>query len=383
MTQETFTFYIAPWYRKSPFFEATKRYGCKSWGLYNHMLLPTLYDDPVTEYWALLNDVTVWDVAVERIVEITGPDAFDFTNMLTCRDLTTCRVGQCKYAPLIARRGGIVNDPVLLRLGESHFWLALADSDAALYAKGVAACAGLDVAIDQPDVSPLQVQGPRSKEVMEALFGEWILDLRYYSCTETELEGIPLVVSRTGWTGEVGYELYLRDGIRGDELWERVMEAGKPSAIRPIAPSEARRIEAGIFNYGSDITMENTPFEVTGFERLVEPQEADYIGKDALMRIAAEGVQRKLVGVDIGGEPMTAEGALSDFWPVRENGEAIGRVTAGAWSPRLERNIGYAWVPVELFQVGTPLEVDAPGGAVDATVASLPFVDPGKDIPKS
>ncbi|MGQ0668216.1 MAG: glycine cleavage T C-terminal barrel domain-containing protein [Actinomycetota bacterium] len=382
MTQETFTFYIAPWYRKSPFFDATKRYGCKSWGLYNHMLLPTLYDDPVTEYWALLNDVTVWDVAVERIVEITGPDAFDFTNMLTCRDLTTCRVGQCKYAPLIARRGGIVNDPVLLRLGESHFWLALADSDAALYAKGVAACAGMDIDIDQPDVSPLQVQGPRSTDVMVALFGEGIAGLRYYWCDEPPYD-IPLIVSRTGWTGEVGYELYLRDGSRGDDLWERVMEAGKPFGIRAIAPSEARRIEAGIFNYGSDITMENTPFEVTGFERLVEPQEADYIGKEALTRIAAKGVQRKLVGVDIGGEPMTAEGALSDFWPVQDNGEEIGCLTAGTWSPRLDRNIGYAWVPIGLAEAGTRLEAASPAGPVLITVAALPFVDPSKNIPRS
>lgn len=218
---------------------------------------------------------------------------------------------------------------------------------------------------------------------MEALFGEWILDLRYYSCTETELEGIPLVVSRTGWTGEVGYELYLRDGSRGDELWERVMEAGKPFAIRPIAPSEARRIEAGIFNFGSDITMENTPFEVTGFERLVEPQQADYIGKDALMRIAAEGVQRKLVGVDIGGEPMTAEGSLPDFWPVLGDGEEIGRLTAGTWSPRLERNIGYAWVPIVLAEAGTRLEAASPAGPVPLTVAALPFVDPSKEIPRS
>ena len=201
---ETFTFYIQPWYRKSPYFEATKRAGCRSWGLYNHMLLPTLYDDPVTEYWALLHDVTMWDVSVERCVEITGPDAFEFTNLLTCRDLTTCAVGQCKYVLLTARRGGIVNDPVLLRIEEDRFWLALADSDALLYAKGVAAFAGMDVDIEEADVSPMQIQGPKSKDVIRALLGDEIADLGYYRCAETEVNGIPLVVSRTGWTGEVG-----------------------------------------------------------------------------------------------------------------------------------------------------------------------------------
>jgi glycine cleavage system aminomethyltransferase T len=382
---ETFTFYIQPWYRKSPYFESTKRAGCRSWGLYNHMLLPTLYDDPVTEYWALLNGVTMWDVAVERCVEISGPDAFEFTNLLTCRDLTTCAVGQCKYVLLTARRGGIVNDPVLLRLEEDRFWLALADSDALLYAKGVAAFAGLDVDIEEADVSPMQIQGPKSKDVVRGLFGDEIADLRYYWCAEAEVNGIPVVVSRTGWTGEVGYEVYLQDASRGEELWRLVEEAGAPFDIRAIAPSEARRIEAGIFNYGSDMRPEDTPFHITGLERLVElDQEAHFIGKGALRRIAEEGVDRKLVGIDIGGAPMSDEGALNDLWPVDDpGGDRIGRVTAGAWSPRLERNIGYAWVPATHMAVGTPLALEAHDGKRHATVAALPFVDPTKEIPKS
>ena len=386
---ETFTFYVQPWYRKSPYFEATRRAGCRSWGLYNHMLLPTLYDDPVTEYWALLNGVTMWDVAVERCVEVSGPDAVAFADLLTCRDLTTCAVGQCKYVLLTEASGGIVNDPVLLRLAEDRFWLALADSDALLYAKGVAALATMNVGVVETDVAPMQIQGPKSRDVLRDLFGDGIAGLRYYRCAEADLDGIPLVVSRTGWTGEVGYELYLRDASRGDELWRLVEEAGAPFGIRAIAPSEARRIEAGIFNYGSDMGTEDTPFHVTGLERLVElDQEADFIGKEALRRVAQEGVERKLVGIDIGGAPMIDEGALSDLWPVHEPnggpiGPRIGTVTAGAWSPRLERNIGYAWVPATHQAVGTPLELRANGGLRPATVAALPFVDPNKEIPRS
>ncbi len=385
MASETFTFYVQPWYRKSPYFEATKRAGCKSWGLYNHMLLPTLYDDPVTEYWALLNDVTMWDVSVERCVEITGPDAFELTNLVTCRDLTTCDVWQCKYVLLTAADGGIVNDPVLLRLGENHFWLALADSDALLYVAGVAAGRGMDVTIREADVAPMQVQGPRSKDVIGALFGDVVRDLRYYWCAEAEVDGIPVVVSRTGWTGEVGYEIYLRDPRRGDDLWERVRQAGEPFGIRAIAPSEARRIEAGIFNFGSDMRVEDTPFHVSGLEKFVElGQEQEFMGKGALARLAETGVDRKLVGVDIGGDPMTDEGALNDFWPVRAaGGEPIGRITAAAWSPRLERNVGFAWVPSSHMAVRTELEVDAPQGTRSATVVALPFVDPNKDTPKS
>jgi len=376
----SFPLYVASWYRKSPYWQRTVEAGCTSWDLYNHMLIPTFYDDDEDEYWHLLKHVTLWDVAVERQVEISGPDAAAFAQLLTCRDLSRCEVGQCKYAPLIAPDGGIVNDPILLRLGQDHFWLSLADSDALLYAKGVQALAGLEVIVQEPDVSPLQVQGPKSKPLIRDLFGDDVMNLRYYRCIESDLEGIPVVVSRTGWTGEVGYEIYLRDSSRGLDLWDRVMEAGRPYEIRAIAPSEQRRIEAGIFNYGSDMTIENNPFEISGMERLVEFS-ADFIGRATLERIAVQGVRRKLVGVEFGGEPFRMW--LEDFWPVVRDGTAVGRLTSAGRSFRLEKNIGYAWVPAELAESGTELELESPDGPVPATTAALPFVDPGKDIPKA
>jgi aminomethyltransferase len=376
----SFTFYTASWYRRSPYWQRTVEAGCTSWDLYNHMLIPTLYDDDEKEYRHLLEKVTLWDVAVERQVEITGPDAFAFTQLLTCRDLSSCDVLQCKYAPIIASDGGIVNDPILLRLGQNHFWLSLADSDALLYAKGVQAFAGMDVDIREPDVSPLQLQGPRSKDVIRALFGDAVADMRYYRCWEGSLGDIPLVVSRTGWSGEVGYELYLRDSRFGLDLWDRVMEAGEPWEIRPIAPSDQRRLEAGIFNYGNDMTIENNPFEITGMERLVELS-ADFIGKRALERIAAEGVTRKLVGVEIGGEPFRLW--LEDFWPVAHEGREVGRLVSASHSFRLKKNIGYAWVPIALAGAGTELELRSPDGPVDAVTTGLPFIDPRKDVPKS
>jgi len=381
VASETFPFYVQPWYRKSPYFEATKRHGCRSWGLYNHMLLPTLYDDPISEYWALVNDVTVWDVSVERCVEIVGPDAFELTNLMTCRDLTKVDVLQARYVLMTTAEGGIVNDPVLLRLAEDRFWLALADSDALLYAAGVAAGRGMDVRIFEADVAPMQIQGPRSRDLIRDLLGDAVADLRYYRCAEASVDGIPLVVSRTGWTGEVGYELYLCDTARGDDLFERVMAAGNPYGVRVIAPSEARRIEAGIFNYGSDMTIANNPFEVMGLERLVEVQEADYIGKAALEHIRIVGVQRKLVGVEVAGDPLPFE--ISEKRPALVDGEVVGTLTDLIWSPRLERNIGYVWMPFELSRAGTDLEIEAPDGSRWAgRTAAIPFLDPKKEVPK-
>ena len=307
MASETFTFYIQPWYRKSPYFEATKRHVCKSWGLYNHMLLPTLYDDPITEYEALQHDVTLWDVAVERCVEVRGPDAFDLVNLVTCRDLTKVEPMQARYVLLTAPWGGIVNDPVLLRLDRDRFWLALADSDALLYLAGVAGARGMDVSIFEADVAPMQIQGPRSKDVMRDLFGDAVADLRYYFCAEAEVDGIPVVISRTGWTGEVGYELYLQDASRGDQLFERVFQAGEPYGIRVIAPSEARRIEAGIFQL-----------------RLGHPERGHAAARERARAVRRVGPGRRLPRPPPPGGPATARGG---------SGKATHRSGPGATRP--------------------------------------------------
>jgi glycine cleavage system aminomethyltransferase T len=374
------TLYFGPWYRRSPFFEKTLEAGCSAYDIYNHMYLPGYYGDPVEEYWALLNGVTLWDVGVERIVEITGSDTLAFVNSLTCRDLTTCAVGQGKYVLITADDGGIVNDPVLLRVEENRWWLALADSDAGLWARGVAVHSGLDVTVREPDVHPVQVQGPKSKDVIRTLFGDAVADLKYYWSAEAEVDGIPVVISRTGWTGEVGYEIYLRDGSRGGDLWDRIMEAGRPHDIRPIAPCEARRIEAGIFNYGSDMTIDNNPFEVSGLERLVEAQDADYIGKAALERIRGEGVSRKLVGLEVDGDALPFEIAAKR--PALVDGQNVGTVTDLIWSPRLEKNIGYVWMPIEFATPGTELVIEGPDGSrADGRTAALPFLDPRKQVP--
>ncbi len=374
------TLYFGPWYRRSPFFEATLRWGCQAYDIYNHMYLPAYYDDLAAEYWALVNDVTLWDVGVERVVEISGPDGFELANAMTCRDLTRCAVGQGKYALIIAPDGGIINDPVLLRRDENTFWLCLADGDAHLYAMGLAQGLGLNATVSLPEAYPVQVQGPKAKDLMRDLAGDAVLGMKYYWCADTAIAGIPVVISRTGWTGEIGYEIFLTDPSRGDDLWEAIMRAGSRYGIRPIAPCEARRIEAGIFNCNSDFTLHNNPFEIMGLERLVEQQAADYVGRAALERIRAEGVTRKLVGIEAPGDPSFFE--LSEPRPALSGGQQVGHVTDLVWSPRLERNIGYVWVPIGLAAAGNDLEMEWKDGSRSAAkTASIPFIDPRKATP--
>ncbi len=368
---------IGPRVRKSPYFDATVRCGAKAFTIYNHMYMPTLYTDPVDEYWSLVNDVTVWDVACERQVEITGPDAARFAQYLTPRNLSKCAVGRCRYVLLTDGDGGIVNDAVLLRLGESRFWISPGDGDVLIWAKGAAIHSGMNVAIAEPDVSPLQVQGPKAPRVARSLFGDWAVGLSYYHLKETELNGIPVILARTGWSGEIGYEIYLRDGMRGNELWEMVMKAGEPHGIKPIAPSTIRSIEGGILSYVSDITPKDNPYTL-GFDRLVDLEmEADFIGKSALKAIRARGPERRLVGVEIGGPPIAGNDA---FWPVTLDGARIGHVTRCAHSPRLKKTVGFVNVPARCAAIGSRLRIETPGGGAEAVVVKTPFIESKRTI---
>jgi glycine cleavage system aminomethyltransferase T len=367
--------------RKSPYFDATVRWGATGFSTYNHMYIPRDFGDPEQNFWNLVNEAILCDVAVERQVEITGPDAARFTQLLTCRDLSTMQVGQCKYILITNAEGGLLNDPVLLRLAEDHFWISLADSDILLWAQGVATHAGMDVSIREPDVSPLQLQGPKSGAIMTALFGDWIEELAYYWLREAELDGIPLVVSRTGWSSELGYEIYLRDGSRGDELWEKIMAVGAPLGLKPGHTSSIRRIEGAMLSYHADATIDTNPFEL-GLDRLVAvDSDVDFIGKDALRRIRDEGVTRKQVGIVIEMEPLT--GPNTTFWPITADGERVGEVTSAVWSPRLAQNIALAMVRIDAAEVGTALKIETNLGPKAATVVEKPFYDPKKSLATS
>lgn len=364
--------------RKSPYFDATVRWGAQGFSVYNHMYIPRDFGDPEQNFWNLISTAILCDVGVERQVEITGPDAARFVQLLTPRNLSTLSVGQCKYVLITNADGGILNDPILLRLGENHFWLSLADSDILLWAQGIAIYAGLDVTISEPDVSPLQLQGPASGQIMQALFGDSIMDLAYFWLREVELDGIPLVVSRTGWSCELGYEIYLRDSAYGNELWERIMVAGQPFGLAPGHTSTIRRIEGGMLSYHADADRHTNPYEV-GLGRLVDlDMPAEFIGKAALRRIHDEGIRRKQVGLFIEGEPLA--GPNSEFWTVTQDGNTVGKVTSAVYSPRLGYNIALAMVDIDSADIGTRFEVLMPQGTQQAMVVDKPFYDPKKQL---
>ena len=364
--------------RKSPYFNATVRWGAKGFSVYNHMYIPRDFGDPEQNFWNLINDAILCDVAVERQVEITGPDSEKFIQLLTPRDLSKLSINQCKYVLITNADGGLLNDPVLLRLGKNHFWLSLGDSDILLWAQGIAVNSGLNVTITEPDVSPLQLQGPRSREIMQVLFDENIKNLKYYWLQAIDLEGIPLIVSRTGWSSELGYEIYLRDGSKGDQLWEMIMEAGKNFKLQPGHTSSIRRIEGGMLSYHADADINTNPYEL-GLERLVNLEmDSNFIGKQALIKIKKEGIKRKQVGIRIDSDPL--QGPNTTFWPLIINEKQIGKVTSAVYSPRLNKNIALAMINVENSNLGNTFEVLTSNGTSNAEIIEKPFYDPNKKV---
>lgn len=357
--------------RKSPYSDAALRWGAKGFSVYNHMYIPRDFGSPVQNFWNLVNQAILCDVSVERQVEITGPDAADFVQYLCSRDLSQCEIGQCKYVILTDDKGGIINDPILLKLSENHFWLSIADTDVLLWAKGLAVNSGMDVQLSEPDVSPLQLQGPKSRDIIGAAFGKKPTELEYFRFIEIDWHGVPLIISRTGWSNELGYEIYLRDGSAGNRLWEHIMDVGTPLGLKPGHTSTIRRIEAGMLSYHADMSLANNPFELN-LDRLIDLEmKKEFVGKEALRQIKQNGVKQKQVGIEIEGLPF--DGSNDFFWPLLVNGKKVGTITSAIYSPRLEKNIALGMIDIEFSKLETKLVVDKLGETRNGLVVKLPF----------
>jgi aminomethyltransferase len=377
--------------RKSPFWHLSVEAGCWRATVYNRMYHPRGYIRPedggaMAEYDALVNRVTLWNVAVERQIRVRGPDAEAFVNRVITRDATRIKPMRGKYVILCNEKGGILNDPVLLRLAQDEFWFSASDSDLMLWLEGVNVGLGHDVDIAELDVAPLQIQGPLSEAFMADLFGAEIHEMPYYGLIETELAGCPVVVSQTGFSGEKGYEIYVRDAtLHAEVVWYALRGPGARYGLRVIAPAHHRRIAAGILSWGQDMDVETSPFQVNLAYQVPRKKEADYVGRAALEAQRAEieagtyPFRLKLVGLSLGGRPITDY--APDFWLVQSGaGERVGYVTSPWWSPELGHNIALAYVPWALSGLGTRLKVELPeaytevsGQPVDAEVVEVPF----------
>ncbi len=357
--------------RPSPFYEATLAEGLKMANVYNRMVMPTSYGDPEGEYWRLINGVSQWDVAVERQIQLKGPDAARLAQILAPRDLSKCAVGQGKYVALCNHRGTIINDPILLKLADDLFWLSIADSDVELWAGAIAAERGLNVEISEPDVSPMALQGPKAEDVVAHVLGDWVRGLKYFWFRETEIEGVPVAVQRPGWSKQGGFEIYLRDGTKGTRLWNIFKEAGQPWGIGPGAPSSPERVESGLVSVGGDTDADTNPFEVR-LEKYVDLDVPDdVIGIAALRRIKAEGPRRRQLGVILEGDRPAPLGMRRE--DIHQDGRAVGMLTNCTWSYRMQANIGFGLVAADLA-AGDRVTVQRASGPVAARLVEIPFI---------
>ena len=367
--------------RKSPFFDATVKWGAKDFSVYNHMYIPRDFGNPEQNFWNLINDAILCDVAVERQVQVKGPDASKFVQMMSPRDLSTMKVGQCKYVILVNQNGGVLNDPILLKVSEDKYWFSLADSDILFWAQGLAAQTNYDVEISEPDVSPLQLQGPKSREIMIEIFGDQISDLKYYWFKQFSFNNTELIISRTGWSSELGYEIFLTDSKVGNELYEHIMQIGEPMGLKPGHTSTIRRIEGGMLSYHADMTINTNPLEL-GMDKFIDlNNDFDFIGKDALIKIKNQGIKRKQVGLYLDNKRM--DGPNTRFWNLLYNNKIVGKITSAVYSPRLEQNIALAIVDIDYSNLNQKLIVNDGICEFNAVVVNKPFYDPNKNLTKS
>ena len=337
--------------------------GVSAYSLYNKMLLPLVFNDLETDYEHLRSHVQIWDVACERQVEIVGPDALALVELITPRDISKCAIGQCMYAPLCDENGGIMNDPIVLRLADDRFWLSLADSDTLLWVKGIAYGRGYDVQVFEPDVSPLGIQGPKADDLMSDVVGEHVRDIGFFRFIETTIAGTDVILARSGWSGQGGFEVYLQDHRKGLDLWDVFWEAGQKYDIRSGGPNLIDRLETGLKSYGSEMTIDSNPFE-SGLESFISlGKNAECMSRDALLKISEEGPEKKLVNLVIEGEPL---GSPRSVWNVVDGGV----VTSQAWSPSKKANLAFAIVDSGIAGVGSRLSVDADGDLRGAVVCN-------------
>ena len=367
--------------RKSPFFDATVKWGAKDFSVYNHMYIPRDFGNPEQNFWNLINDAILCDVAVERQVQIQGPDAGKFVQMMTPRDLSDMKVGQCKYVILVNQNGGVLNDPILLKVSDDKYWFSLADSDILFWAQGLAANSNYNVEITEPDVSPLQLQGPKSRDIMIKIFGDQIADLKYYWFKQFKFKNTQLIISRTGWSSELGYEIFLTDSTIGNQLYEHIMNIGEPMGLKPGHTSTIRRIEGGMLSYHADMTINTNPLEL-GMNKFIDLNgNFDFIGKNSLIKINKDGIKRKQVGLFLDISRM--DGPNTRFWDIKYDNKIVGKLTSAVYSPRLEKNIALAMIDIDYSDLNQELIVNDGDCDFNAIVVNTPFYDPNKSLTRS
>ena len=353
--------------RRTPFSDGVEAAGVKAYTVYNRMLLPTVFRSPEEDYHHLKSAVQVWDVSVERQVEMRGPEAGRLMQMLTPRDLRGMTPGQCFYVPIVDETGGMLNDPVAVKLAEDRWWISIADSDLLFWVKGVASGWRLDVLVDEPDVSPLAVQGPKAEELMARVFGDVVRDIRFFRYDMLDFQGRQLVVARSGYSKQGGFEIYVEGSDIGMPLWNALMEAGKDLDVYAGCPNLIERIEGGLLSYGNDMTDDNTPHEC-GLGKFCNTHSAvGCIGRDALLRVAKEGPVQQVRAVSIEGGKLPP---CDRWWRVRAGDDVVGRISSAAWSPDFDTNVAIGMIRMTHWAPGTQLEVDTQDGTFKATVQS-------------
>ena len=357
--------------RSTPYTSRIEKQGVTAYTIYNHMLLPAAFGSIEDSYRHLKEHVQVWDVAAERQVEISGKDSAELVQLMTCRDLSKSKIGRCYYCPIIDDSGNLVNDPVVLKLAEDRWWISIADSDVIFFAKGLASGYKFDVKITEPVVDIIAVQGPKSFDLMEKVFGKIIKELKFFGFSYYDFKGTKHLIARSGWSKQGGFEIYVQNTQAGQKLYDHLFEIGDEFNVKPGCPNLIERIESGLLSYGNDFDNNDNPFEC-GFDQYVSlDSEVNFLGKENLKKVKSDGIKKKLMGIKIDAKEVSISGSLD---LKDENGNIIGELRSACYSPHFEKVIGIAMIKKPYCDVTQIVKVDVNGNICTGNVCDLPFI---------
>ena len=357
--------------RSTPFSSRLEEQGVSSYTVYNHMLLPTSFKSFEEEYFHLKKDVQIWDVSVQREIEISGPDSKKLIQLMTCRDLTGAMLKKCYYSPLIDKKGNLINDPVIFKIDNDKWRVSIADSDVMLFAKGIAEAKNFNLDIEEAKVYTIAVQGPKSKNLMLKVFGEEIENLRFFNYDFFKFDGVKHLISKSGYSKQSGYEIHIENVKSGLKLYDHFFEAGKEFNVKPGCPNIIERIESGLLSYGNDMDNNDNPFEC-GFEKYINLESnIDFLGKEALKKVKKNGIKKKLMGVKIEIDQihLTNEISLHD-----KNNYEIGSLRSAVYSPTFNKVVGIAMIKIDYCKENQDFNVNLNNKIVSGKICNLPIV---------
>ena len=326
--------------KETPFTSRNNDAGVKKYTVYNNILLPTVFKSLKNDYHHLTKHVQLWDVCCQKIIEIKGKQSPSLIKYLFCRDLSNIVTGKAYYSPIVNFEGGILNDPVIFCLSENHFLISLSDSDLFNWISAINYTMNFKAEVFESDRITIAIQGPKSRQLMNKIFGQDIDQLKYFTFKNYFFNKDNVLVSKTGFSKQTGYEIIISNNETGITLWDLIIKEGKDLNVRVGCPNMIERVENCLLSYGNEMTNKNIPQDCGLGKFCNLDVDFDFVGKSALLRKRDKGFNKSIYQVRFDLNVFPRLSFINNL-TVFNKGEKAGKLTSIVWSPRYKKYVGF------------------------------------------